>query len=103
MTTTMTPITATPAQRVWGDESFIPDQFNPQEGEAWLSPVWAKFIDMKSVTFQPKEGISLRVAILHLEAVMNCHDVTLLRRTMAAGWLCSQWFESFEIPVDLER
>lgn len=99
----MTPITATPAQRAWGDESFIPDRFNSRQAEPWLKPVWAMYMDMKPVYFQPKEGISLQVALLHLEAVMNCATVEPARRLRAAGYLCSEWFDSFEIGVDLGR
>ena len=96
----MTPITATPTEQVWGDKKFLPDYFDPQEAEPWTRAIWARFMDSRKVSFQPKEGISLRVATSHLKAVMNCEGVAGGRRLLAAGYLCSLWFDSFEIVLD---
>jgi hypothetical protein len=93
----MIPMTATPTEQVWGDKKFLPGYFDPQRVESkWQRAVWARFIDMKPVSFQPKEGISLGVALSHLKAVMNCEGVEKGRRYLAASYLCSEWFESFE-------
>lgn len=87
-------------EKTWGDERFLPARFDPQEAEPWLEAVWAKFVDMKSVSFQPKQNISLEDAIDHLHTLMTTQGVQGGRRLLAAGYLCSLWFESFEIGLD---
>jgi len=89
----MTPLMPTPTEEVWGDKRFVPSRFDPQEAEPWIRYVWAKFLDSKPVSFQPKDGIHVPTAIKHLKACMNTEEVAGGRRLMAAAWLCGQWFE----------
>ena len=87
-------------ERAWGDIRFLPERFDPREAEPWLQAVWAKYMDMRSVSFQPKQGISIEHALLHIETLMATTVVQGGRRLLAAGYLCSLWFESFEIALD---
>lgn len=96
----MKPMITDATEKTWGNKRFLPDRFDPREAEPWMEAVWAKYLDMKPVSFQPKKGITLEVAIDHLQALMSTTEVQGGRRLLAAGYLCSLWFESFEIELD---
>ena len=80
----------------------MPSPIDSRAAEPWAKAVWAKYIDWKKVTFQPKTSIdiNLDIAELHLQAVMSSLEYTLPRRLVAVGYLCSLWFDNFEIAVD---
>jgi hypothetical protein len=93
-------MTTTPTEKCWGGKKFLPGRFDPREAKPWLAAVWARYMDMKSVSFQPKPGVSTSIAMNHIQALMNTDEVDGGRRFLAAGYLCSLWFDSFEIEVD---
>ena len=93
----MEPIKPTPVQEVWAGPQFLPRDFDSREGVAFRRAVWAKFWDNKTVSFQPKKGVSLETATLHLQTLKQYTTIPLGVRFDAMCWLASQWFESFEL------
>jgi hypothetical protein len=93
----MKPMLSTPSDRVWGHEKFMPAWVNPQVDKVWARAAWARFVDYKPIIFQPKEGITLKIAIYHLESLMQCDKIPKWRRWLATSYLCNEWFEGFQV------
>lgn len=52
----------------------------------------------KETAFYPKEGVDLKTALRHLQALQSTYEPSHEHKEAAVAYLCSRWFEKVETP-----